>query len=248
MGTRFELVLPADEAAGTRAIGEAALAEIEDCHRRLSRFDASSLLSHIMRAQPGRPTPLDRDTFALFGDALAVWRDSEGAFDVTVPAGAMDALELDPEACAIQLTRPGVPLDLGGIAKGHALDLAARVLRQNGVASAFLHGGTSSALAIGTPPGAEGWRVDLAGGGSVALADRALSVSAVWEGNPHPTVDPRTGRAIPGPRRAVVTGPRARLADAWSTAVLVHGVIPAGYEQYEHVETVGTIGRETMRR
>ncbi len=220
MGTRFELVLPTGDEAATRAIGEAALGEIEECHRRLSRFDPSSLLSAIMRHAHERPMRLDRDTFDLFRDALDVWRDSSGGFDITVPARAMGAIELDPGGLTIRLTRPDVPLDLGGIAKGHALDLAARVLRDHGVASAFLHGGTSSAVGIGAPPDADAWRVDLAGGGSVELRDRALSVSAVWEGNPHPTLDPRTGEPVPGPSRVVVTGPGARLCDAWSTAFL----------------------------
>lgn len=226
MGTRFELVLP-DE-GDARAVGEAALAEIEECHRRLSRFDPASLLSHIVRSAHATPVRLDRDTLALFEDALAVWRVSDGAFDVTVPARGMHAIVLDPAAGTIRFTRPGVPVDLGGIAKGHGLDLAARVLREHGVTSAFLHGGTSSAIGIGAPPEADAWTVALAGGGDVALRDAALSVSAVWAGNPHPTLDPRTGRPVPGPRRAVVTGPSARRADALSTAALVLGRLPHG--------------------
>src|SRR5262245_23480986 len=220
MGTRFELVLPAGNFATTRAIGEAALAEIEDCHRRFSRFQRSSLLPHIMRSVDRGPVRLDRAPLQMFEEARAVHGDSEGAFDVTVPERGMDAIVLDPEACTIRLMRE-VPLDLGGIAKGHALDLAARVLREHGIDRAFLHGGTSSAIGIGLPFDAEGWRVELAGGGEVMLNDRALSVSAVWAGNPHPTLDPRTGEPIAGPRRAVVLGPKARLADAMSTAALV---------------------------
>ncbi len=233
MGTRFELVLPVqgDEAAA-RAIAEAALAEIEDCHRRLSRFNPSSLLSHIVRAGADGPVALDHDTFALFQDTVTVWRDSGGAFDPTIPANATDAVRLDPDRLTILLDRPNVPLDLGGIAKGHALDLAARVLRAHGVRSAFLHGGTSSLAAIGAPPGRESWRVALEGGGEVELRDQCLSVSAAWEGNPHPTLDPRTLERVPAPRRAVVVAPSARLADAWSTAALVlgaeHAVAPPG--------------------
>ena len=225
MGTRFELVLPAGNYVTTRAIGEAALAEIEDCHRRFSRFARSSLLSHIMRSAEHGPVALDRDTYALFTDALAVHQASDGAFDLTVPAQGMDAIVLDPATSTIRLTRE-VPLDLGGIAKGHGLDLAVAVLREHGITSAFLHGGTSSAIGIGSPPDAEGWKVQLAGGGEVTLRDTALSVSAVWEGNPHPTLDPRTGQAVPGPRRAVVTGPSARMADALSTVALVAGERP----------------------
>ena len=230
MGTRFELVLPPDGRENFRAAGEAALAEIEDCHRRLSRFESSSLVSHILRTATTHPVPLDRDTFELFVDALAVWRASAGSFDLTLGERAMDAIELDPVGWTIRLRRPVATLDLGGIAKGHALDLSARLLRQHGVLNAFVHGGTSSAIGIGAPPGAPGWRVALAGGGECVLRDRALSVSAAWQGNPHPTVDPRTGRELAAPRRVVVTGPSARLADAWSTAILVLGRAPTDLE------------------
>jgi thiamine biosynthesis lipoprotein len=228
MGTRFELVLPEDGAGDVRAAGEAALAEIEDCHRLLSRFESSSLVSHILRTAALHSVPLDRDTFALFQDAVQVWRLSEGAFDPTVPHRAMEALALNERTATLTLTRPLPSFDLGGIAKGHALELAARVLRDHGVGSAFLHGGTSSALGIGAPPGASGWRVAIAGGGEIDLRDSALAVSAVWNGNPHPTLDPRTGDAVPGPRRAVAVGPNARMADAWSTAALVLGRAPSG--------------------
>ena len=228
MGTRFELVLPADGPSNVRAAGEAALAEIEDCHRRLSRFESSSLVSHILRTATTHPVPLDRDTFELFDDALAVWRESAGSFDLTLGERAMDALELDPVGCTLGFRRPVAALDLGGIAKGHALDLAARLLREHGVHNAFLHGGTSSAIGLGTPPGGRSWRVALEAGGAVELRDSALSVSAVWEGNPHPTVDPRSGQALVGERRVLVTGPSARLADAWSTAILVLGAAPPG--------------------
>lgn len=228
MGTRFELVLPDGEPA--RAVGEAALDEIEACHARLSRFDQASLLNHILQVGHERPVPLDADSYALFADVLTVWRDSGGAFDPTVPDRAMDAVILDEPTRLIRLIRPLRRLDLGAIAKGHALDLAARVLRDHGVSNGFLHGGTSSAVGLGAPPG---WRVALAGGGEVLLKDQAMSVSAVWEGNPHPTLDPRTGQPVPGPRRAVVVGPGARLADAWSTALLVlgerSGRMPAAY-------------------
>jgi thiamine biosynthesis lipoprotein len=256
MGTRFELVLPEGEPA--RAAGEAALEEIGACHARFSRFDDASLLNHILRTGLEHPVPLDAGTFALFADAVAVWRDSAGSFDPTVPDRSMDAVLLDAPTRHIRLTRPIRHLDLGAIAKGHALDLAARVLRDAGVTSAFLHGGTSSAVGIGAPAGERGWRVALAGGSEVVLCDMAMSVSAAWEGNPHPTVDPRTSQALPlmpspraerggqspASRRAVVVGPSARLADAWSTAALVLGRRPdAMPPEYDLVTRDPTAGR-----
>ncbi|HEV8356354.1 MAG TPA: FAD:protein FMN transferase [Gemmatimonadales bacterium] len=239
MGTRFELVLADASPERHRAAGEAALEEIESCHRRLTRFEPSGLPAHLARCRAGGPVPLDADTFALLADALAVWRVSGGAFDLTVPRCRMDAIVLDPVSRTVRLAVRDVVLDFGGIAKGHALDLAAAVLRRAGVTAAFLHGGTSSAVGIGPPlvsagEPALGWRVALgrgAGAPTVTLRDEALSISAVWKGNPHPTMDPRTGRPLAGgeggARRVAVVGPSARLADAWSTALLVTGKRPA---------------------
>jgi FAD:protein FMN transferase len=258
MGTRFELAL-VDGAGSLRAAGEAALEEIEGWHHRLNRFSGDSLLSHICRTAARAPVRLDRDTFALFEDALQVWRASEGAFDITVAplmahAGFADsavsardgsvnaeAIALDEQTWTIRLVRDGLRIDLGGIAKGHALDCAAEVLRGAGVTAALIHGGTSSVVAIGRPPQAAGWQVAIGSAPDcrvLTLCDTAMSVSdassqRAANGAGH-VVDPRTGRGLRGPACAVVTGPSARLTDAWATALTVlqrvPGAFPPGYE------------------
>ncbi|MEO8448633.1 MAG: FAD:protein FMN transferase [Gemmatimonadota bacterium] len=236
MGTRFELVIQGRYEPVLRAAGEAALEAIETAHRELTRFEPSSLLSHIRRAGRDRPVPLTVPMVALFADAQAVWRASDGAFDPTTADGAgFEAVELDFAAGTVRL-RKDVALDFGAIGKGHALELAAAVLREHGVTSAFLHGGTSSAVAIGAPPGEQGWRVGLEGDDApvLTLADAALSVSGArgrqipdgddWVSH---VTDPRSGDPLTGDGRVAVIGPCARLADAWSTAALVLGRRPA---------------------
>lgn len=254
MGTRFELVL-LDGRGDLRAAGEAAVETIETWHRRLSRFAPDSLVSHINREASRGPVRLDRDTFELLHDAVTVWRASEGAFDITIApamtrAGHADSavpalgapvdagtLRLDPDTWTIAFTGPPVSIDLGGIGKGHALDCAARTLRQAGVTSALLHAGTSSILAIGAPGRSDGWRIELpsaSGNRSIALRDAAISVSdpggpvAARRSAPH-ILDPRDGRPVRRTVRATVIGPSARLADAWSTALAVRGSAPAGF-------------------
>jgi len=238
MGTRFELVLGGDDPERLRPVGEAAIEIIEDSHRRLSRFAPDSLVSHINRTGFARPVRLDGDMFDLFADALAVHHASDGAFDIAVAGGRGGTVLLDEGARTIRFTREDVAIDLGAIAKGHALDLAVRVLREHGVPFALLHGGTSSVAAIGAPPGMTGWRIALgrsAGARSIALRDAALSVSGPAgprdrDGRalrPGHIVDPRTGESVPGAHLIAVTGPSARLADAWSTAITVLGRRPA---------------------
>ena len=252
MGTRFEIVLAAGPGADFMAAGEAALEEICGCHDRLSRFASDSLVSHMARTAANSPIRLDGDTYRLFVDALDVWRASDGAFDVTVgplmgvhgyAASAVsvdrragtESIVLDDERWTVAF-HEDVGLDFGAVAKGHALDLAGATLRTAGVTSALLHGGTSSVLAIGTPEGTDGWPVAVQLGPlrrMIALKDTALSVSnpasQLGRSRQHHILDPRSGTPVARSVVVAVTGPSARLCDAWSTALAVLGSAPAGF-------------------
>ena len=241
MGTRFELVLVGDDPPALRAAGEAAIEVIEETHRRFTRFESSSLLAHLGRSARRAPVVLDADSFRLFALAREVWVASAGAFDPAwdSPGPGFEAVELDPAHSSVRL-HADLRLDFGAIAKGHGLDLAARTAREAGVTSGFLHGGTSSGIAIGTPPGRSGWRVRLGsaeGAPVVSLADRAFGFSASMRHDPagpappvHVVPRPRGSvPADPSPRtttRAAVVGPSAALADAWATALVAGAPAP----------------------
>jgi thiamine biosynthesis lipoprotein len=160
-----------------------------------------------------------------------VKQQSNGAFDVALGTGE---ILLGRSERTVAFDRPGVCIDLGGIAKGHALDRAADILREGGVESALLHGGTSSVLAIGAPPDARAWRVALAhsdGQPCIELCDRALSVSRPYsqlvDDRSH-IVDARSRDRVLRPCTAAVVGPSASMTDAWSTALAVLGRRPEG--------------------
>lgn len=261
MGTRFELVLAGDDGPRVRAAGEGALEEIRHWHDRLSWFDAGSFVSYVnARAWPG-PVTCDPEFFALLELCREVWASSGGAFDPTI-AGLMrasgfrdlardedaiararavtgfDKVELNARARTVRFAGPGVAIELGAVGKGWALDRAARVLSEQGVTTALLHGGTSSVIGMGTPADSEGWPVRLGnrpGDPTVVLRDVSLGVSApagrtvADGGGPHGHVlDPRTGRSARGVSVAAVVGESCALADAWSTAVLVEQARPPG--------------------
>ncbi len=284
MGTRFELVLVAgdegEDEAHLRAAGEEALSEIEEVDRRLSLFRRDSLLAHVNRTAARAPVRLDADTFDLFCLCDRVQRASGGAFDPTIaplmrahglhddssPVPLLEPREarghvgwgsvlLDPAGPRVRFAGP-TWIDLGGVAKGHGLDLAARSLRESGVERALLHGGTSTVVALGAPPRQEAWTVAVGSGSEapiVRLRDACLSVSApdgrevVRDGERISHVlDPRTGRAADrGVRTAAVVTTLscgAALADAWSTALLVAGEQLAPLPE---VETLHASGSET---
>lgn len=269
MGTRFELVLDDADPSRLGPIAEHVLEEITRWHDRLSLFKRDSFLSYINAHAPHTPVPLEPELFDLFEICLGINRASEGAFDPAVAPlmsalglhndaiGAnhtglerqgMAAVELDHDRRTIRFASPGVVLDLGAVAKGFALDMAAAHLREFGIERALIHGGSSSIVAIGSPPEADGWRIALGPDTDapvISLCDGALSFSAPHgrkvetpDGGARAThiLDPRTGApaganvfaaavasALTG--NAVDPWPSTR-CEAWSTALVVLGTRP----------------------
>jgi len=219
MATEFEVALPV---AGASVVVEEALELVRECEARWSRFRPDSYLAFLEREAPRRAIELAPEDFELFETALRVWRESQETFDIAWRSeqGSSAAIELDPRARSVRFHAP-LSLDLGALAKGHALDLARAHCIAGGVERALLHGGTSSIAAIGG-----GWKVALAGSGYIVeLSDECLSVSG-QRGRAH-VVDPRTRAPVERSGIAWVRAASGLLAEAWSTAALVLGYVPA---------------------
>jgi FAD:protein FMN transferase len=282
MATRFEIVLHGPDPVSLRAAAEEALDEIERLEQRLSFYRSSSDIGRINAQGFTTPVRVDPRTFLLIERAQRLHAATGGTLDVTVGpllqcwglaggagripsarerAAALERMGphrivLDPQARTVGLDRPGVSLDFGAIGKGCAVESAAEILREAGVKSALLHGGTSTIYAIGAPPGAERWTVAVqdpdgppgASGrpallATIDLKDEALSVSTVsgkaftLEGRTYGHVlDPRTGEPVTNAVLAAVALSSATEADAFSTALLVGGEETAALLTAAHPE------------
>lgn len=256
MATRFELVVHGPHPARLRAFAEEALDEVERIENQLSLFRSHTDIARVNAGGASGPVRVAPEVFRLIQRAVEWSRATLGAFDITAgawmrawgfhssdatpdttttPVSGAAWLDLDPCAFTVRFLRPGMRLDLGALGKGYALDRASEILRDAGVTSALLHGGTSSIVAIGTPPDTEAWKIALPTGESIPLKDESLSVSATWGrtvevggARRSHVIDPRSGDPIPGPRLAAVACPLAADSDALSTAFLVLG--PDGRE------------------
>jgi thiamine biosynthesis lipoprotein len=265
MATTFEVAIPVGAHRNPVAAAEDALDLIDALEDQMTAFRDHSEVSRLNAAAAGGFVEVEPQLFALF-ERCAVWtRETAGAFDIATGAltkawgffrregrvppprelvVAMRAtgfrhVVLDTERRAVKFRVGSLELNLGAVGKGYALDRAAELLRTKwGVRSALLHGGGSSAYAIGAPPGdPRGWPVRLKHPdrpeqslGTLYLRDAGLGTSAAtfqfFEYNGRKLghlIDPRTGWPAAGTASASVVAPTAAEADAMSTAAFVLG-------------------------
>jgi thiamine biosynthesis lipoprotein len=232
---------------------ERAFEWFREVERRCSRFDETSELRQVS-SQAGRPVRVSEIVFSATQFAVTVAEETGGAFDPAV-GHAMEArgfdrhyvtgrsvspspavagasyrdIELDSVERTITLRRPLV-LDLGAVAKGLAIDLAAQELApfRNFAINA---GGDLyvSGLNAGGDPWSVGIRHPRNPGETIdvlRLSDMAICTSGDYErttAHGHHILDPREGRSADAMASATAVAPTAMLADALATAAFVLG-------------------------
>ncbi len=255
MATTFELLVLGEDARYAAQAAAAAFELVDRLERELSRYVTSSDVARINRLAPGEHLRIGLAATECLELSARVGAATDGAFDVTVgrlvdlwkegtpavePLAAarattgMHLIALDAAAHTLAVRTCGVAVDLGGIGKGYAVDAAAALLREWGIAHALINGGGSSLAATGTPPASPGWpltfphpKVNGRELGAVMLTSGGVSGSGLGKG-PH-IVDPRTGTPVAHTIAAWVTAPTAAEADALSTAFMV--MTPAEVER-----------------
>jgi FAD:protein FMN transferase len=250
--------------ASVPTVIERALDEVDRIDRLMSHYKRDTPLSQLNRSGANGPVPVDPELFDFIVECLRYSRESGGAFDVTVgplmkawgfftgegrvpPESEIAELRtrvgyrhvvVDVERKTIRFDVPGVELDLGGIAKGYAVDRAVGVLKSHGVGAALVSAGGSTIYGLGSPPGRRGWDVALRDpvdstrtAMTVRLKDRALSVAGRSEKSFEVAgvryshiMDPRTGRPVQGVLSVAVLTTNGTEGDALDDTLYVEGV------------------------
>jgi len=254
MGTLVEItVIPGNE----KAIREAfeALRKVDALMSTYKEDSEISILNREGKAQ------VSEETLEVIEDAIKFSNLTDGAFDITcrplinlwkrakkeekVPTeeeieeaiSLVDYQRIILEANQIRLEKKGMQIDLGGIAKGYAVDKAIEALKKNGIKRALVNAG-GDLYALGTDRQGEKWQIGVQDPREedkiidiIKVKDKAVATSGDYrryfslEGKRFShIVNPKTGLTVQDvPMSVTIIGPDATTTDALSTGVFVLG-------------------------
>lgn len=267
MGTAVSArVIAGDEETARRAV-EAAFEAIAQAERVASFYDPGSELMVLNGAAAEGPVSVSAELYELVALALEVAAATDGYFDPTVAplveaygikgeaprwpddeelAGVMErvgyeGITLDPGKRTVAFARPGMVLDLSGIAKGWAVDRAAAAMAAAGAQAGIVEAGGEVVCFGGGPGRGEPWKVGVQdpdsdglyatfefGAGSCATSG---GYAQRFEADGHKfshLFDPRTGRPTEGAAGVTVVARTCAEADAWATALAVMPTAESG--------------------
>ena len=269
MGTFARVVVVAKDPATAHKCVRLALAEIKNVDELMSNYKSDSEIGRVNKNAAMEPVAVGEATFEVLQKSIEFSRLTDGAFDITVgplvslfrieertgtaPSEVMIAdakskvgyekLKLDEENRTVQFTVEGMRLDLGGVAKGYAVDKAIEAARQSGAFGAMVDLG-GDIRCFGKPPeGKRQWLIGLQdpkaaikgiGGGGIVLTlkvtDKAVATSGDYqqfvlvEGKRHShIIDRESGSSAEGLSSVTIIADSAIDADALATAVSVMG-------------------------
>jgi len=262
MGTYARIVVVTGDSTASVPLTRSAQAALTRVDSLMSNWTATSEVARLNRDASWGDTPVQPEVAKVLEASLRTWRDSDGAFDITVepyirlwgflggprrvptdeelaavaPRVGGWKVHFDPAARTLRYDNHGTKIDLGGIAKGYAVDVAAETLKVHGVTDALVDV-SGNMVALGHPAGSPTWRIGIrdprdrvAHFARLRISGEAISTSGQYEqfiaadGKTYGhIINPRTGRPVDGLISVTVVGPTALDCDAWDTPLFVMG-------------------------
>lgn len=269
------------DAKKTREAFDAAIAEIKRVEALMTTWRPDSEVSKINAAAGKEAVTVGDETLAVIKESIHTSEISEGTFDITfhtlhglwkfdedldphppaekdvkarLPFVGYKHLKVDDAKKTVRIDNPKTQIGLGGIAKGYAVDRAARVLGDAGLTSFFVQAG-GDLYARGKKPDGTDWQAgirDPRGNESkyfamLSLSNHAFSTAGDYERSYivggkryHHILDPRTGFPARACRSVTIWAPTAFLADAIDDAVFILGP-EKGMKLVESLDDVGAV-------
>ncbi|NVJ61343.1 MAG: FAD:protein FMN transferase [Gammaproteobacteria bacterium] len=259
MGTEARVEIWEENPKKAARLIKQVIEEMERINQLMSPYISSSELSKLNKSAAKRPIKISKELFSLLKTSQEFSGLSHGAFDITFASVGYqydyregkspskdfidknkslinyELIKLNKKKSTVTFLKPGVKIDLGGIAKGHAVDQAINMLLQEGVEHAFVQAGGDSRL-IGDKKGRL-WNIGIRHPRKegevitqVPLENVAISTSGDYERfyikngeRVHHIIDPRTGKSSSKSISVTIIADSSTKADALSTTVFVLG-------------------------
>jgi FAD:protein FMN transferase len=259
MGTNIDVEIWHDDPTKGNAAIDAVMGEMRRIDVLMSHYKPESQLSEINQRAFKEPVVVDKELFDLIKLSLHFSQITEGAFDITyasvgylydypkhikptegqitkaLPGVNFRQLILDEKAHSVRFAKDGMRIDLGGIAKGYAVDRGIELLQARGVKHAVVTAGGDTRIVgdrFGRP-----WVVGIRHPDDkkkivtrIPLVDTAMSTSGDYERyfdengvRYHHIIDPKTGHSASKVRSATILGPTAVQTDGLSKTAFVLG-------------------------
>ncbi|MDE3272486.1 FAD:protein FMN transferase [Pseudoalteromonas sp. G4] len=260
MGTSVKVTFWHNDEVQAKKIASAFFAEMERINQLMSPYIESSELYSINKNAGIKEVSIGEELYQLIELSIEIGNQTNGAFDITFASvgflynyrerinpnqesllnnqALIDyrQIKLNPQKQSVLLTQEGMKIDLGGIAKGYAVDNAVALLQTLGVTSALVsaggdtkalgkHGQRPWLLAIQDPRKKGKHAIQL------PMEDEAISTSGDYERyfikegiRHHHIIDPKTGRSASEVQSVSIIGAKSVMTDALSTSVFVLGV------------------------
>ncbi len=284
MTTAIEMEFWSEDPAMASEAGDAVLAMFDRIDHQMSRYREDSELSRVNREAASAPVEVSDSLFTVLQQALRISELSHGAFDISF--GSIGYLYdfrsrqqpsdeelaeglakvnyrsvvLDPSANTVRFLNEGVRLDLGGIAKGYAVDRGIDILKSFGIRQARLSAGGDLRL-LGDKRG-KPWIVGIRDPRSesrnamvLPLTDVAVSTSGDYERfffddnneRVHHILSPATGKPVKGVQSVTILGDDSITTDGLSTAVFVLGAAK-GLEMVNRLKGIDAVIIDEQRQ
>lgn len=225
MHTRLDIVLCGLSEDHSEEVAAELIAEVRRLEKRLNRFDKQSDLFYINSHAQEQPLRLDKEMWGILDHCRHLKGQTYGYFDVCV-ATKGDYL-LNESGATIEFNSPYTRIDLGGYAKGLALEQIKKKLWVKGVKNALINFGNSSVYGVGSMPFTDkGWQVaveDIYRPShsvlDITLSDNSLSTSGNTGKTEAHIYSPITGQKVEGEGAVSIVCPSPLDSEVLSTAL-----------------------------
>ena len=226
MGTRLDaLILGAGPTLASK-VWEEVKDELVRLNKMLNKFDKESELYRVNNKAIHSPCFVSEELWKILADCEQYYERTYGYFDISLKD--YSKVEFDNECHTVYFTDTGIQLDLGGYAKGYALESIRKILVNHSITQALINFGNSSVLALGSHPHGDSWSIGINDPytpdkivGNISLRDNTLSTSGNMPSHTGHIFNPFTGQYNADRRIVSVSAPNAIDAEVVSTTLMI---------------------------